>query len=340
MLLASQKKTKAGRNNTTKEKEMRSSCRCRCTPTCISRGHRKQKETRENKPCLGFAPKVKNSPVHAAHAQTCTSPQTKSEAAPAPQEDAQARMLQNWEVPWTWGPLCRGRALWLCPERTENSLKEILCGVREKGWVKKDILSYPPPLVCVFLQRVRQCGVLLYEKELNKERTNTVGPQDAGVGQQGGRWMKLWGEEMQVRWRSCFQWESKELDSHYQGQSLSEDTSTETFSMGPPTPPSPNTTTTTTIATTHLKLKIHDSCFLSPFIWLFLFLFGRGMAIPTKQKLSAWEFWKNDIFPRTKSSLHLSQLWYIDVASTRHCPTAFMAGWGGRLTDPCEKYGQ
>ena len=87
------------------------------------------------------------------------------------------------------------------------------------------------------------------------------------------------------------------------------------------------------------KLTVFDSNHLYPFIGLFLIL--ESMALPKKQKLSAWKFWKNDIFPGTKNSFHRSQLRSIYLASNRHCPTALVCvGFANAFRESHEIYGQ
>ena len=184
-------------------------------------------------------------------------------------------------------------------EWTENSMKENLCRGREKGWVKKDVLSCSPPLVFFFLQRVRKCGSAVLWEGVNR-RENKQGRTAGRRCRTARREVRLWGEEMQVRWLSCFQWESREpwlslprpvLKWRHRHWNLFHGTFYRPLTKHHHHPPE-------TQDLTHVTSDLSFAYFLS---W-------RGMAIPTKQKPSAWEFWENHIFPRTKSSFHLSQL--------------------------------
>lgn len=69
-------------------------------------------------------------------------------------------------------------------------------GKGEEGRVKKDVLSFSPPLVCFvlfFSQRGRQCGRAALGKRVN-QRENIQGKNVGSRYRTARREVKLWGE--------------------------------------------------------------------------------------------------------------------------------------------------
>lgn len=187
MPLASQKRTKAERSNTMNKREKSLSGQVH-TYLYILRLQKKKKQM-----LSVIRSQSREQSTHSAPVPTCILPQTKTNAAPAPQEHAPARMRQHQEIPGD--QRVHSTTAWdssfALRQWTENSLKENLCGegttMKEERCIIK--LFSSTFFRCFFLQRVRKSGSAAPWKRVNqRERGGDAGSRHRTA----RREVKLW----------------------------------------------------------------------------------------------------------------------------------------------------